>query len=263
MKSKRQEELQKQTASINVPEWQDFLQRHSSRILLALTLVVLGVLIFRYRSQSALQREATARAAATRAEQDVRQLKQAVELAAAPPEAIAARRDQLAAQIKADLSEALADSADSDTTIRADAYTTRGDLYWTLANSPIFSEAATRPALALSESPDTLLSEAEADYRHVIEQYSSNIMDWAVAEFGLAAIAEDRSDWDKAQKHYDEIINRADAPELVKSAARMHLGLLDRLRQPVLVGPYSTTAPTTGPAISIPPTTAASTQPSR
>jgi hypothetical protein len=242
MKSKRQEELPKKTLSQPVSVWQMFFQRYGSRILLGLTLVVLAVLVIRYRTETARQREATAKASVVRARQDLQQLRQDMTLSSASPELLAARRDQLTAQIMAELSEALADSSDSDATLKADAYTIRGDLYWALANSPVFPQAATRPSLATKESPDILLGEAEADYRHVIEQYPNEILDWSTAEMGLAAIAEDRGKWDDARTHYDEIVKRSDLPEMVKSTAELRLALLTRISQPVLVGPYPATA---------------------
>jgi hypothetical protein len=260
MKSTRQEELQKKPLSPPLEGWQGFLQQNASRILLALTLIVLAALIFRYRSATAEQRASAAKLAGARARTDLQQLKEDLLTATAQPEQLAARRDQLTAQIIANLTEALADSADSDTTLRADAYTTRGDLYWTLANSPVFTEAATRPSLATKESPDTLLGEAEADYQHVIDAYSGQMLDWAIAQFGLAAIAENRGNWDDARKRYEEVEARADAPDMFKTTAQMHLGLLERMKQPIWVGPYpatsttpsaatatATTAPTTAP----------------
>jgi hypothetical protein len=257
MKSKRQEELPKKTLSPPIYGWGEFLQQNATRILLGLSLVVLAIMVIRYRNASAEQRQATARAAAVRARADLQQLRQEVQLSAAPPEQLAMARDQLAAQVMAELSEALADSADSDTTVRADAYAIRGDLYWTLANAPIFPEATTRPSLATKESPDTLLTEAEADYRHIIDQYPNELMDWATAEFGLAAIAENRSNWDEARKRYEEVENAPNSPEMLKSTAQIRLTLLDRIRQPVLVGPYPASTPATSPSIATSPTTAA------
>jgi len=252
MKSKRQEELPRKPLSPPPEGWLGFLQQNASRILLGLTLIVLAALIFRYRSATAEQRESAAKLAGARARTDLQQLKDDLLAAGASPELLAARRDQLTAQIIANLTEALADSSDTDTSLRADAYTTRSDLYWTLANSPVFAEAATRPALATKESPDTLLGEAEADYQHVIDAYPSQMLDWAIAELGLAAIAENRSNWDEARKRYEEVQSRADAPDMFKTTAQIHLGLLERMRQPIWVGPYpatstSATAPSTAP----------------
>ena len=257
MKSKRQEEKPTKTLSQMPPEGLlGFFQQNASRILLGLTLVVLAVLIVRYRIATNQERQAAAKTAGVRARGDLGQLRQALLLSDSPPEMLAARRDQLTAQILANLSEALADSADSDNAIRADAYATRGDLYWTLANSPVFPEAATRPALATKDSPDTYLSEAQTDFEHILSNYPDQLLDWADAELGLAAIAENRHNWDEAAKRYNEIQNRADAPDMFKSAAQIRLGLLDRMRQPTLVGPYPATAATTMPSVIAPATTA-------
>jgi tetratricopeptide (TPR) repeat protein len=246
--------------------WQDVLQQNASRILLGLTLAVLAVLVIRYRIETARQRAATARASVVHARQDMQQLGQDLQLSGAGPEILAARRDQLTAQIMSEISESLADSGDADAAIRADAYTIRGDLNWSLGNAPVFPEAATRPSLATKDSPDALLSEAEADYRHVVEQYPNQIMDWSTAALGLAAIAEDRSNWDEARKRYEEVEKRTDAPDLVKSTAQLRMALLDRISQPILVGPYSTTAatsPTSEPITAVTPATRAATQPAK
>jgi tetratricopeptide (TPR) repeat protein len=261
MKSKRPAEEPEISIIQPMPAWQAFLVTNSTRILLALTLVVLGFLILRYRNQTALQRSEAARVGATRAQDDLRELRQALELSGASPELIAARREQLTQQIMADLTEALADSSDSDTTVRADAYATRGDLYWTLANAPVFAEAATRPALATKESPDTLLSEAAADYQHVVDAYPNEILDWSIAQLGLAAIAENRSDFTEAAKHYQAIQSRTDIPDVIKTATEIQSAMLKRLSQPILVGPYPATAPTTVPMLSLTPATSVTTMP--
>ena len=263
MKSKRQEAPRSKKLSGQWQDWPEFLQQNASRILLGLALVVLAVLIVRYRIASAQTRAVTARAADARARQDLQQLKQERELSEEPPELLAARRDQLTRQILAELAEVLNDSGDSDFMLRADAYAIRGDLYWTLANSPVFPEAATRPSLALRDSSDTLLDEAQRDYQHVVEQYPNQLMNWATAEFGLAAIAENRSNWDEAKKRLEEVQNRTDAPEMLKNTAQVQLGLLGRISQPILVGPYPATAATTEPTAAMPSATAASTQPVR
>jgi hypothetical protein len=43
---------------------------------------------------------------------------------------------------------------------------------------------------------------------------------------------------------------------MFKSIAQIRLGLLDRMRQPTLVGPYPASAPTTAPSVIVPATTA-------
>jgi hypothetical protein len=257
MKSTRQEEKKTKTLS-QMPEegLLGFFQQNASRILLGLTLAVLAVLIVRYRIATNQERQTAAKTAGVRARSDLDQLRQALLLSDAPVDMLATRRDQLTAQVLANLSEALADGADSDNSLRADAYATRGDLYWTLANSPVFPEAATRPSLATKDSPDTYLSEAETDYQHILTNYPDQMLDWANAELGLAAIAENRHNWDQASKRYNEILSRTDAPDMFKSIAQIRLGLLDRMRLPTLVGPYPASAPTTAPSVIVPATTA-------
>jgi hypothetical protein len=265
MKSTRQEAKKTKDLS-QMPEegLLGFFQQNGSRILLGLTLVVLAVLIVRYRIATNQERETAAKTAGARARSDLDQLRQALLLSDAPVDMLAARRDQLTVQVLANLSEALADSADTDNSLRADAYATRGDLYWILANSPVFPEAATRPSLATKDSPDTYLTEAETDYQHILSTYPDQMLDWADAQVGLAAIAENRHNWDEASKRYNEILSRSDAPDMFKSLAQMRLELLDRMRQPTLVGPYpataTTTAATTEPAV-IAPATMATTRP--
>jgi tetratricopeptide (TPR) repeat protein len=257
MKSKRQEQKPIKTLSQMPHEGLlGFFQQNASRILLGLTLVVLAVLIVRYRMATNQERQTAAKTAGVRARGDLDQLRRALLLSDSTPEMVAARRDQLTAQIIANLSEALADSDDADNALRADAYATRGDLYWTLANSPVFPEATTRPALATKDSPDTYLSEAQTDYEHILSTYPDQLLDWADAEMGLAAIAENRHNWDEAAKRYNEIQKRTDAPDLFKTAAQTRQSLLDRMRQPTLVGPYPATAATTAPEVVVPTTTA-------
>ncbi|MBV8780892.1 MAG: hypothetical protein JO353_05785, partial [Phycisphaerae bacterium] len=173
--------------------------------MVAITVIALAVVIFRYRNASNQRRAAEAQAALGRARTVLTQLQSILLLPSADPEQIAIRREQLNAETLAELGEVLADSDDNNAVLRAEAYATRGDLFWTMGNAPVYPQATTRPALATKEPAESLLKDAAADYQKVIADYPNQKIAWVTAEFGLAAIAENQHDWDAAAKRYHEV----------------------------------------------------------
>ena len=225
--------------------------KYGTRLLLAVTLIVLAVAIVRYRIVSNERRVVEAQNALSRARTELETLQQTL-LTPSPgdPEPIAMRRDQLFAQIISELGEVLADTGDGQPVLRAEHYATRGDLFWTLANSPTFPQATTRPALAMKASVADLLANAESDYRQVVDNYPKQVIAWITAEIGLAAIAENRHNWDEAAKRYHEIVERPDLSEGYRDMALQHIDYLSRIQKPVQIGalttqPTTTTVPST------------------
>jgi len=81
------------------------------------------------------------------------------------------------------------------------------------------------------------------------------------ARFGLAAVAENRGQWDAAKTIYDTVAADPAAMASIKSLAIVRAAQVDQLRRPLYVSPTTapstvpTTVPTTNPAPSTAPTT--------
>jgi hypothetical protein len=135
----------------------------------------------------------------------------------------------------------------ADARVRAEALVTRGDLNWALANLPVLPGAATQPALTLPQSSAEALQSAEDAWQQVIQKYPDQMMPAVTAMFGLAAVAENRAQWDIAKAQYNAILQRADIPQSFKTAAALRLQALVRLSEPLFTGTL-TTQPTTAPA---------------
>src|SRR5690606_3349199 len=86
--------------------------------------------------------------------------------------------------------------------LHAQALVTRGDLYWTLANLPPAPGAATQPTLRIAKTAAQYLTLAENAYQRASDQKADPISA-AVARLGLAAIAENRGQWEEARAIYE------------------------------------------------------------
>jgi hypothetical protein len=175
-----------------------------------------------------------------------------MELREADPVRRAAARRNVSSRVEGVLEEVLSETADpADAPIRAEAYAARGDLYWVLANLPELPGATTQPALRMPQTPDHYLKQAEEAYQTIIQRYGDRPVAVATAMFGLAAIAENRGQFDAAKAQYTAISNREDFGPLVRALAFQHLANLPRLSEPVFMGTVTSqpsTLPSTLPA---------------
>ena len=154
--------------------------------------------------------------------------------------------------------------------VRSRALRLRGDFNWALASfaNAMIPAAATQPTTAPDVSStleaETYLAAAQAAYQQVLDKYPDQLADTLAAAFGLAAIAEQRGQFEVAGGHYDAIAARDDVPEGAKALAQQRKNLLGILAlNPRLAKPMPSTLPTTLPATQPGqvPTTAAATQP--
>jgi hypothetical protein len=72
------------------------------------------------------------------------------------------------------------------------------------------------------------------------------------ARFGLAAVAENRKEWDNASKLYQQILDDPRADSSLKMLAARRKDDLAQIQQPIWIG-----VPATMPAVAVEPTTAA------
>src|SRR5439155_1557079 len=73
--------------------------------------------------------------------------------------------------------------------------------------------ATTQPTLKLPRSSEEYLKSAADAYGDVVQRYANLPVPWVTAQFGLAAIAENRHDWEKAKQIYVEIQANQSVPD--------------------------------------------------
>lgn len=226
MKAERRHELQENTLAHVLSNFPLYLSVYAGRIVTVVLVVALVFLLFRYRAAAKQQQFETTRINLAQAREATFQLGQLVGGLREPTQT-AQLRSQLLLDANAAIDAVLA-NADTDT-IKAEALVSRGDLYWTAANLPDLSGAATQPALALPEPRDELLAKAAGAYEQVLSQHPKQSLAVASALMGLAAIAENRGQFDEALKRYEQM-KTADIPQLFKALAEGRIAQMPLIR---------------------------------
>ena len=232
-----------------------FMRLYGSRVVLGVLIVGLAsLLIYNYTNgksaQENLAREALSTAqmdlASARSEfGDLGELFQMIQqrpmLDARQREFVSNQIERVAEKMRANASDAqklLSDAVNSnDPAVKADAEVQRGDANLLLAGIPSLPGSTTRPSLNGERSKDDLLKSAEDSYNQVLSPpLNANAEAVRNARFGLATIAENRKDWDKAKQLYQQIIDDASTPPLFKTQARGHQDELAEIQKPLLAG---------------------------
>jgi hypothetical protein len=156
----------------------------------------------------------------------------------------------------------------------AEARLVQGDLNWHLANLPDFPGATTRPELALPKPDEQYLNAAADAYRAVLNGPTPPVESATSARLGLAAVHENRREWDKAKEQYQKVVDDTAAPKPLKDLAAQALSRLETLRRtPLMVPPTTqrldflgrpippTSAPATSQAATTSPASAPATTP--
>jgi len=256
MKSERRHELQTNTLADSLAHLPDFWNKHGTKILMVLVAIALFVVLLRYRISSA--RQATISAGDELA--TARQLVGEIGTLYRPDvEAYATARTQYITDATAAIDHVLA-TAD-DPKVIAEATLARGDLNWVLANQPKLPGATTRESLNLKDDSATYLTKAEEAYQQILKSYPQQKNTVVAAKFGLAAIAENRANWDEAAKQYDSIVNDKDAVKVFQDQARARQETLKDIKQPVYIAGPSTASSMTRNFVEVEPTTAPTTTP--
>lgn len=253
MKAQRRHELQANELARQLETFPETLKRNASTIMLVIAVVLVVFFLVRYRKQAAENRSNVLASSLEMARSGPLRLR-TLTWYGLPPDRLAAERGVLVSQTQSAIDSVLREadgSGDDEAAMRASALVSRGDLNWYLANTPPVPGAATQPNLALPKQPDEYLRLAESDYRDVVNGYSKQIVAWVSAQLGLAAIAENRSEWDKARKIYAEVVARADVPNVFQYQAQRRMTLLKDVQSPVLIGEFNpaSSMPTTVPAV--------------
>jgi hypothetical protein len=258
MKAERRHELQQNSLAGFLENFPIYLRVYADRILLVVVLILMVVVLIRWRMN----------ANATRAVQlgnDLATAKGAVQQLAnidpmGPGEQLATIRGQKIDEVNQAIDNIANNSSSVDPAIQAQALVTKADLNWALANSPPLRGAATQPMLQLPKSSTEYLDTAADAYQQVLKSYPDQKDAVLSSEFGLAAIEENRHNWDGATKYYEQI-KSSDVEPMYKDLADARIKSLPDLKEPLLIGTLTTKPAGMTPLVFAPTSQPATTQP--
>jgi hypothetical protein len=231
MKAERRHELKTNALARNLEQAPEFFQKYGSQLLLGLVLCLLAFILVRNHYADKTRRAAEVRDNLGTALYSLDQLRTMSPFA--NPEKLAQDRRALAEETEKAVAVVL-DKTD-DPKIRATALLTRGDLNWQMANAPILP--TTRPESKDSRSGDDYLNSAESAYDEVVRPpQDENRAAVVSARFGLAAIAENRRQWDKASQFYQQIIDDSSVGKEFTELAKTRQDSLKLLEKPIVLG---------------------------
>lgn len=255
MKSERRHELHTNSLDQALRRTPEFLREHGSKVLLGIIVILLIAILIHTRSRRNKEELDAGWANITAARNAIERLGALPSQVTSPTTLVDLRR-----QMIENASSALSSVVGAgNKQLAAEAYLLRGDLNWTLANTPDIPEAATRPALKLEGSSEDYLRQAEEAYNKVVRVYGEQQLSAMNARFGLAAIAENKRDFKTARSIYQEIKGDPKTVPSYKTLAEVRLGMLDIVETPVYIVPTSqpvAAAPATVAAPAAAPTTA-------
>ena len=237
MKAERRHDLKTNTLARGLEGVPNFWREHGNRLLLVVLVAAIVFLLVRYWNDKKARDAQSVTESLQTAHIELGRLGQLqFELAnGMPPAAIAEDRDRTAQQTEQAISTVL--NLTKDKRLLANAYLLRGDLNWDLANFPALPGAETQPALDVPNR-DGLLEKSAASYQQSLDPtLAANLDDIFYAHTGLAAIAENQSQWDKAKQQYQAIL---DAPNMTvgyKDYAKSRIERLPELQSNVLLVP--------------------------
>ena len=223
----------------------EFFRRYGTRIILGVAVVLAVFLFVRSRSQNAVIREQNQRAFTQNARAAVENLR-ALPVAFTDPAVRAGERATLMSQANDSIDRLIDEGDDLG---RGEGLLARGDLYWALGRLPEETAAATRPELAPEVNRDDALDAAAASYTAVLSEAEGGglaAQQRIAARFGLAAVAEERRNFDAADEQYAAVLEDENATPAARLAAEARRAMLDELRdEPPLPPPA---VPATRPA---------------
>ncbi|HEX8521487.1 MAG TPA: hypothetical protein VF669_04465 [Tepidisphaeraceae bacterium] len=233
MKAERRHELQQNALAkviVGAPTWW---QQYGGRALLFAIAFLAIALLINYRVSSTRASTARANEALATARADINQLMNSAAASQAPPAQLATQRKGLFNEASTFIEESLR-LAPTDT-IAAESLVAKGDLNWTLAMLPELPGAATQPSLQLTRDPQELIRNASEAYQQVLNKHAGELHAAIAARFGLAAIAENKGEWDAAKSQYEQVTTTANVPQSYLGVAKMRLDRLPELRQQPLL----------------------------
>ena len=252
MKAQRRHDLKQNTLARGLETLPEVSRRHGTKILIVVMVGLVVTLLIRNRITTARADAEQAAYWLTNGRDLVRQLRETSERV--PATQFVSVADQIAKGVDQAVQQVL-DLSD-DARLVAEARLVQGDLNWELASLPEPPGATTRPQLALQQSDEQLLQKAADSYQAIVSDPKAPKESQISARLGLAAVAENRRQWDQAKEQYQKIVDDAAAPKPLKDLAGVSLSRLELIRRAPLIG-----QPASAPAIDTQPATTQSTQP--
>ena len=249
MKAQRRHELKQNTLARGLENLPEVSRRHGTKILIVVMVGLVVTLLIRQRVTSARADAEQAAYWLSNGRDLVRQLRDTSERV--PATQFVSVADQIAKGVDQAVQQVL-DLSD-DARLVAEARLVQGDLNWELASLPEPPGATTRPQLAYSQSDEQLLQKAAAAYQAVVADPKAPKESEISARLGLAAVSENRKQWDQAKEQYQKIVDDAAAPKPLKDLAARSLSNLEIIRKDPLIGqpasmPATTQSATTSTA---------------
>ncbi|HEY8665812.1 MAG TPA: hypothetical protein VIL86_04060, partial [Tepidisphaeraceae bacterium] len=233
MKSQRRHELQTNTLAQKLEGLPGFWQQHGNKVLIAIIVAALGYFLVRYRMNTAQARLQTSRENLALARNAVNELV-GYGFLRFPPEQAAHMRKEAIRNASTAIDTVKAET--DEPVLRAEVLATEGDLNWAIAHLAELPGATTQPSLRVDQDRAKCLTSAEQAYQAVLSQYPDQQLSVVTALFGLAAIAEDHSDWASAQSYYQRVGDNPSIRKTYKDMARMRLAVLEQARIPLYIG---------------------------
>jgi hypothetical protein len=261
MKAERRHELKTNSLARGLEGVPEHWREYGSKVLLVILVGAIVFLLVRYWNDKKVRDAEMVTSSMQTAHAELEQLKNLpIQLFGASASAVAEQRQRIAQQVDQAFSTVINSTKDPKTL--ANAFLGQGDLNWMLANFPELPGAETLPSNLQIQNRDALLDQARSWYEKVLESGNSAApSDVFYARLGLAAIAENQSQWDKAKSQYQSVVDAAEMPTSFKEYARDRLAQLPQLLTPALIVPRppvvpEATAPASAPATTSRPTTA-------
>jgi len=238
MKAERRHELKTNALARGLEEFPDYWREYGSKALLVVLVAAVAFLSVRYWNDKKARDAQTVTNSMQSIHSGLDQLRTLPMFlqngAGAQP--IAEQRQKIAQTVDSSISTVL--NTAKEPKILANAFLARGDLNWQLANFPDVPGSDTLPATLQIQNHDSLLEQARASYEKVLEPaYSGSPTDVFYARVGLAAIAENQGQWDKAKAQYQAITDAADMPAAFKEYAGERIAQLPQLQTAALLVP--------------------------
>jgi hypothetical protein len=244
MKAERRHELKQNTLAHSLENLPELSRRHGTKILVVVMVGLLVVMLIRNRVTSSRTAATEAAYSINRGRDLIEQLHDASERV--PSTQFVTMAQEFAKGVDQTVQHVL-DTSD-DPRLLAEARLVQGDFNWELAALPDPPGAATRPQLALAKSDDQLLNSAASAYQTVVDDRNAPKDAVTSARLGLAAVAEQRKQWDTARDHYQRVVDDPAAPKPLKDLAAGALSRLQNIQKTPLLAEPATQPSTTGPA---------------
>jgi hypothetical protein len=254
MKAQRRHELKQNTLAHGLETLPDVGRRHGTKILLVVMVGLAVALLIRSRVNSSREAEEQAAHRLSYGRELIDQLQTAAERV--PPAQFVTVAQEISKNVDTAVRQVL--EASDDPRAIAEARIIQGDLNWHLAVMPEPPGATTRPELALPRSDDQFLQSAADAYEAAVEQPGAPHESVVTARLGLAAVAENRAQWDQAREQYQKVLDDGATPKPLKDLAAASISRLEMLRKPPLL---ATQPATTQGATQTATTQGAATQP--